>query len=606
MPKNKKSKSSRPSASTDGPPASTTKSVSDSPAGESLENAAVPNKEKTSTAASGKFYVIAQASYPKDVPSALALDVVTASEGDLLELFAMHHEWGYGARFRARAGAVNEGVFRLGWVHGVKVAIVDGKRCPVEVNLASAEYGFRMQLGSDLASKLRAKRFLKKIEDASIIWAKLQEKPDTPSAEQEAAAARAAAALEFEDAKERSRRQKVEERRERRLRRPQAPEDETYPPAENVDAAEREDNARVGARRQDPQASSGSSDEDAVMDAQRSRAQERRKAADHKQAISDMSWQAHWEKEAARLEQQMSSSSGVEDSVDDCRRRKPDNHRRATRLQITESLLEAKRSGQLHAIAEEWEKAHTEMESKASDLKALKDRVARSILTAHRGGDLERIAEEMMMQAERKAAEVKELKERVFRALMDIKQSRHWEKPSADMDDAQRELEMKALQLKSLMKRAWKGMLESRRSTELERIADEMADQFQNKAESIGKARQALLRAHRAGELLEIRDELDELADSAPVPLAAKTSEQKDKDNRRWSEYASDSESSFDPKEAARTRLAGPSSGAGDIRRDDRHQDVYQSEADVSASDVDSIAGDPPRTGSQREGEFVR
>merc|ERR1711959_739749 len=122
--------------------------------------------------------------------------------------------------------------------------------------------------------------------------------------------------------------------------------------------------------------------------------------------------------------------------------------------------------GELDAIAEEWEKAHTELASKASDLSALNEKVKRSLLNAHREGDLTRIAEEMVGEAERKAKEVKELKERVFRAMIDMKRSRDLEKTEADMDDAQKELEMKAIQLKSLMK-AWKGTLESKRPKEL-------------------------------------------------------------------------------------------------------------------------------------------
>merc|ERR1740129_1175187 len=104
--------------------------------------------------------------------------------------------------------------------------------------------------------------------------------------------------------------------------------------------------------------------------------------------------------------------------------------------------------------------------------------------------------------------------------MIDMKRSRDLQRTTSDdMDDAQKELEMKALQLKRLMKRAWNGLLETKKHRELERIADEMAEQMQTKAESLKKKiRTGLLRAHRTGELQEMREELDELADSVHVP----------------------------------------------------------------------------------------
>merc|ERR1712170_233853 len=89
---------------------------------------------------------------------------------------------------------------------------------------------------------------------------------------------------------------------------------------------------------------------------------------------------------------------------------------------------------------------------------------------------------------------------------------------------------------------------------ELERLADEMTESLQTKAESIAKLRKGLIRAHRAGELLEIRDELDEINDSVDTPMkpAAPTAK------KRWTDCSSDSDSSFDPKEVIARRCRSP------------------------------------------------
>ncbi|CAK0797141.1 unnamed protein product, partial [Prorocentrum cordatum] len=133
------------------------------PAGESLA------KERTFSAASGRSFVIAQGSYPaaEALPREVRPDVASACEGDLLELLAMQGDWGYGRRFKEREGLVNEGAFLLGWVHGVRQVIEDGRRRPVEVDVHSAEFGFRPPRAGDVSAKLRQKRWLKKMSDAA-------------------------------------------------------------------------------------------------------------------------------------------------------------------------------------------------------------------------------------------------------------------------------------------------------------------------------------------------------------------------------------------------------------------------------------------------------
>jgi len=114
------------------------------------------------------------------------------------------------------------------------------------------------------------------------------------------------------------------------------------------------------------------------------------------------------------------------------------------------------------------------------------------------------------------------------------------------VEDAQRDLEMKAFQIKRIMRRAFKGMREStrltvpERSTELERIADELSEELTTKTESTKqKISSALLRAHRAGQLHELRNELDEMADSVTAPLAPSPAPTK----KMWADFSSDSES---------------------------------------------------------------
>jgi len=249
--------------------------------------------------------------------------------------------------------------------------------------------------------------------------------------------------------------------------------------------------------------------------------------------------------------------------------------------------------------------AQTEMASKALDLSALNEKVKRSLLETPQAGELERIAEEIASEAERKAVEVRQLKERVFRAMFSMKRSRDLEKTTDDMDDAQKELEMKALQLKGLMKRAWKGMLASTRSRELERISDEMAEQLQTKAESIkNRIRKGLLRAHRAGELLEMKEELDELADSvphladvaqsgcrqspptSPPRLSSKerlrvSHQSERRAPKRWADYtSSDSDAPPKPCFDGRSSLCSVGKDIGAY--------AHQGEADVSNSDAES------------------
>merc|ERR1740117_2748454 len=74
----------------------------------------------TFTAASGKFFAVTDSDYPEqdEIGEEFTFEVLEVAHGDLLEVLLLHGDWGYGRRFKARQGKVNEGVFRLEWVHG--------------------------------------------------------------------------------------------------------------------------------------------------------------------------------------------------------------------------------------------------------------------------------------------------------------------------------------------------------------------------------------------------------------------------------------------------------------------------------------------------------
>lgn len=525
-------------ASSDGEQASSASQASGASPGAASER----ESQRTFTAPSGKHYVLAGEAYPDEVAVELRADVVSASEGDLLELVLMHEDWVYGKRFKAREDCVNEGVFRLEWVYGVRLTLEKGRKELVEVDIHSPAYGYRAPAPSSISEKLRMKMFRRRIDDVAKAWSLVQScgqqapEPEVQSCGQQAPepAAELAAVAKAESKKKRPKRQRAA-----------APAPE--PPLGldgGADPGGASQGPEGGLRRVERRARSG-------------------------RPLVERTWQAQWEQQAAHLESLLSaSSSGVEDGFSDSSGRgRPTVQKKMLARKAARSLLHAKRTGELQAIAEEWEKACSEFASKASDMSALNAKVKQGLLDAHRAGDLERLAEEMVDEAERKAAEVKALKERVFRALRDTKRARDLEQTASDMDDAQNELEMRALQIKSLMKKAWKGMVETRRTRELERIADEMAEQLRAKADALKhKIAHGLLRAHRSGELREIRDELEELADSVAVlddeagvvdrggePTALQCR------RRRWAEPpSSDSDSSVDPREAfLRSRLRG-------------------------------------------------
>lgn len=219
-------------------------------------------------------------------------------------------------------------------------------------------------------------------------------------------------------------------------------------------------------------------------------------------------------------------------------------------------------SGELEDVTGEWVKVQEEMATTSSDLNSLEEKV-NSLLEAQDWepiGPPPGLSRELVNEAERTSAEVNELKQRVFQAMLNIKRSAGLERRNSALlkkkvfqamfnakrspSDEDKGSEMQALQLKKLMKRAFKGMRDSKRCSappdtsganlhsgarhsgcleaddcdrqeDLEMIAAQVVEQLQTKADSIKEQlRKGLLRAHRAGELLELKVELEELADS--------------------------------------------------------------------------------------------
>lgn len=230
-------------------------------------------------------------------------------------------------------------------------------------------------------------------------------------------------------------------------------------------------------------------------------------------------------------------------------------------------LLNAKRSGELQAILEEWEKAQSAMVTSASDLQALKERFKSTMLGAHRRGELQRLAEDLASEVEDKAADFQRLKERALRSLLEmkragqlerlaqqmgeqpassaepaksrvlrsllaLKRSGELERLAQEMGQTQQELNVKAVEL-----REWSAGQKQGSSDDLHRIAGEIERVLDSTTEQIrSKLARSLLRAHRTGELQELKGELDEMVDTVPQTMAARAAYSGDRSRRRWAE----------------------------------------------------------------------
>lgn len=253
----------------------------------------------------------------------------------------------------------------------------------------------------------------------------------------------------------------------------------------------------------------------------------------------------------------------------------------ARRRVAQRSLLDAKRSGELQALADEWNQARSAMVSstsglqdlqervkgvirgadadaeldsvdilasevrkKADDFQQLRERAERSVEQMKRAGELGRLENEM--RSKESSAKLP-TKERALRSLLEMKRSGELENLAQEMADMQAKLETKAIQLQAIAVRMRHSLLDAKRSGELQRLAAEMETLLQAKMQTIRrKARRSLLRAHRTGELQELRSELDEYPDglaSLPPPRSYGPSK-----GRRWCDIVSGSSDSDDAR----------------------------------------------------------
>lgn len=263
----------------------------------------------TFTSPPGKHYVIAHQLPKEQLPPAVQQDIASVKEGDLLELLAMHDGWGYVRRFKEDeegSGSRSEGVVRLEWIFGVHLVFQDGKRRAIEVDVHSPDYGFQSSRATDAASRLRVKRYLKKIDDVSQLWqstaspsrSTASDKSDLPARDLDVKAAQQGSALEKELASETARKKKSKQQRK---------ESEQQQPKQGTDFHREacSSSSQSAPEMENAECAAGHHLEaDALM------AEPKKKAG---RSPGASLWYAQWEREAAHLENLLlASSSGIE------------------------------------------------------------------------------------------------------------------------------------------------------------------------------------------------------------------------------------------------------------------------------------------------------
>jgi len=308
-----------------------------------------------------------------------------------------------------------------------------------------------------------------------------------------------------------------------------------------------------------------------------------------------------------------------------------DERHRAAKPRAPRNTAELKRCGELQALAEQWRQARTAMVSSTGDLKALKERFKVILLGAHRRGELHSIAADLASEVQQKAEDFQHLKERALqsllemkraggldrlaqemgsgvsagrppakeralRSLLEMKRSGEVELLAEEMGDTQAKLEKTALELREMV-------MGDRQTDALKRLAGEMEQVLDGKMKTIrDKARRSLLRAHRAGELHELRGELDELADvvSTLTPKDAGTGSSSMSAaagratagalaacssgigrGKRWSDMTTSSDSDLDPR-----------AGQLDLRGNLASANLSRDSPDPSFSETDACASE--------------
>ncbi|CAE7245856.1 INPP5E [Symbiodinium microadriaticum] len=269
------------------------------------------------------------------------------------------------------------------------------------------------------------------------------------------------------------------------------------------------------------------------------------------------------------------------------------------KVKFKAAMLTAHRTGELHKVAGDLAQ---EVERQADDFQRLKERALESLLRMKRAGKLEDLAEEMRRgsgaqagtgtaaaarNADTAARKQKEgrsslsAKQRALQSLLEMKRSGELQFLAEEMESAQRKFEAKAAQFREISARMRRGVVNAMRSGELERLVGEMTEVLETqamgkalvlsclpmsrKAESIRtRVRKGLLRAHRRGELEDLRQELDELADEVPSMRTTHA-------GKKWHEISSDSDldvrhrsgSEFREEELSESNEEGSDADAG-------------------------------------------
>lgn len=601
---------------------------------------------------SGRPFVVATAALAAAavVPGPLREEVVAAAPGDVLELLARDGVWCFGARlvYNPATGSYTpgerdaEGVFHIEWVQGLAVALVAGLPTRVAVDASTLE---APPPASDPLSRLRALMRQQRLRRAAELWQGVAPVASDAAAPRRDAAARAGELLQRLRAQRSGGAAAASEPDHagaaaappRRASPPRRPPAGRAPLVARVVATLEAQQARVtAAALQDVSAL----DEPPGLSPRRQLSGSARDWALEPAMVrplrSRKGSSASRDNDLGRASGSRRSSSPRKLSSP----HKPSTHRQsqskasagapATRRLLLRGLLNAKRSGELQALAEEWRKAETDMVATANHLTALKERFKSVMLVAHRTGELQQISSEMASEVEQKVRDFQKLKERVFQSLLQMKRgggldelarSMASDEPSGDMPLAAKE-------------RALRSLLEMKRSGELERLAQEMgytearladkavqlrelaadvpdedhcsgelqrlAGEFEEEVQTIAaRIRRGLLRAHRAGELQELRGELDEMQDVVPEVVASPSpSPCRDRPPRRspttsaatrklWSDMTTSSDSDVDSRLSAG---GGARGGPGHVRSPSVDSDsVSETDAELGRSPSEGV-----------------
>eukprot|EP00439_Symbiodinium_sp_Y106_P051136 s3417_g6.t2 len=149
------------------------------------------------------------------------------------------------------------------------------------------------------------------------------------------------------------------------------------------------------------------------------------------------------------------------------------------------AMLTAHRTGELHKVAGDLAQ---EVERQADDFQRLKERALESLLRMKRAGKLEDLAEEIRCSSTFILALLHEgrsslsAKQRALQSLLEMKRSGELQFLAEEMESAQRKFEAKAAQFREISARMRRGVVNAMRSGELERLVGEMTEVLETQA----------------------------------------------------------------------------------------------------------------------------